>query len=406
MNLVTNIPIEPQSNECNVESLEKGDLSSLKWVERMPYSWSEAKPDELIRIHYGSLNFHDVMLASGKLTEDSYNHTCIIGLEYSGISTSNGRRVMGMCSSGALGTHIKAHEQFTWEIPDNWTLAEGATVPVVYATVYTAFFLKVEIQKGKKILIHSGTGGVGFAAIQVALSYGLEVFTTVSTPEKKNYLLSTFPKLKASHIGNSRDLSFYDMVMLETNGEGVDYVLNSLSEDKLITSLKCLGGGGHFLEIGKFDMMNDSKIGLGHFMNEIDFHTIMVDNMFHRCLPNETKKINELITRDIKEGIIIPLKTNIFPASQVEQAFRLLASGKHMGKVLLQVRETEKDKETFPIQVIPRTFCNPNMSYVIVGGLGGFGLELADWFVSRGCKKLLLSSSRGVSSAYQAYRIK
>jgi fatty acid synthase, animal type len=112
------------------------------------------------------------------------------------------------------------------------------------------------------------------------------------------------------------------------------------------------------------------------------------------------------LERDIKAGIIKPLKVNNFEASQVEQAFRFLASAKHIGKVVLKVREGENDSGTLPIPVVPRVYCSPDYSYIIPGGLGGFGLELADWLVLRGCKKLVLSSSRGLTKTYQTYRIK
>jgi fatty acid synthase len=118
------------------------------------------------------------------------------------------------------------------------------------------------------------------------------------------------------------------------------------------------------------------------------------------------KRLRDILEMDIKTGIIKPFKTNIFPANQVEQAFRYLASGKHMGKVILQIRENEDDSKTLPLTTLPRVYCNPYYSYIIPGGLGGFGLELADWLVLRGCKKLVLSTSRGITKQYQAYRIK
>lgn len=70
------------------------------------------------------------------------------------------------------------------------------------------------------------------------------------------------------------------------------------------------------------------------------------------------------------------------------------------------MRENEFDETSFPMQVLPKVFCNPNFSYIIVGGLGGVGLELADWMVLRGCRKLILSSSRGITNSYQRYRIR
>jgi fatty acid synthase len=169
-------------------------------------------------------------------------------------------------------------------------LAEAATIPAVYGTVYSAFFISTKIEKGKSILIHAGTGGVGLAAIRVAFAYGLEVFTTVSTEEKKKYLLEEFPQLKAENIGNSRDTSFETMIKTRTKGRGVDYVLNSLAEEKLLASLRCLGKGGKFLEIGKFDMANDTKIGMSHFLKELSFHSIMVDKLFKA--PREEKMVS------------------------------------------------------------------------------------------------------------------
>ena len=176
-------------------------------------------------------------------------------------------------------THINADDVFNFSCPDNWSLADAATVPCVYGTVYAAFFITSNIQKGKSILIHAGSGGVGLAAIRVAFAYGLDVFTTVSTDEKKNYLLNQYPLLKPENIGNSRDTSFEKLVLRRTKGKGVDYVLNSLSEEKLLASIRCLGKGGKFLEIGKFDMENDTKIGLGNFLNELSFHSVMVDKL-------------------------------------------------------------------------------------------------------------------------------
>ena len=85
--------------------------------------------------------------------------------------------------------------------------------------------------------------------------------------------------MKAENIGNSRDTSFEEMVKIQTNGEGVDYVLNCLAEEKLLASIRCLGRNGTFLEIGKFDMANDTKIGLGDFLRNLSFHAVMLEEI-------------------------------------------------------------------------------------------------------------------------------
>ncbi|KAG5668080.1 hypothetical protein PVAND_016035 [Polypedilum vanderplanki] len=395
----------PQNGACYANVLTRGDLSSFKWFQS---HLTDLSHKNVVKVHCSSLNFRDVMLATGKLSADIFGNNrldqmYLFGLEFSGI-TNNGRRVMGLRNCNAHATHILADKELLWDVPDNWTLEEAATVPCVYATVYASFFIATKIKSGKSILIHSGTGGVGLAAIQVALAYGLEVFTTVSTEEKKKFLLEKFPQLNYLNIGNSRDTSFEDLIMERTCGKGVDYVLNSLAEEKLLASLRCLSKGGTFFEIGKFDISNDNKLGLGEFIKEISFHTIFIDNYFEAS-SDKKKEIRELLDADIKKGIIKPLKMNVFNADEIVQAFKLLASGKHIGKVVLRIREMENSEKSVPISVLPKVYFNPNLCYIICGGLGGFGLELTDWLILRGCKNIILSSSRGITNDYQKIRL-
>lgn len=195
------------------------------------------------------------------------------------------------------------------------------------------------------------------------------------------------------------------MIKLRTNGQGVDFVLNSLAEDKLHASIRCLGYSGTFLEIGKFDLANDTKIGLSAFLKEITFRSVLVDNLF-RATANEKFTVYELVENDLRRGIIQPLHSTVFEVHELEKAYRYLSTGKHIGKVVLKVRENPFDEYTVPIQAVPRVYCDEEMVYIIPGGLGGFGLELADWLVIRGARKLVLSSSRGITKTYQSYRIR
>lgn len=273
--------VEKRTDHCYANSLTRGDLSSMTWLSG-PLDTKKPKK-ELVRIKYASLNFRDVMLATGKLMAEIFgsgrlNQLCILGSEYSGV-TSDKKRVMGVAPSGCLATHVEADKDLMWNVPDHWTLEEAASVITVYATVYTAFFVSTQIKKGKLILIHAGSGGVGLAAIRVAFAYGLDVFTTVSTKEKKQFLLSEFPQLKEANIGNSRDTSFENMIMENTNGKGVDYVLNSLAEEMLQASIRCLGLQGKFLEIGKFDMAKGTMISLSNFLKELSFHAVLLDRV-------------------------------------------------------------------------------------------------------------------------------
>lgn len=185
----------------------------------------------------------------------------------------------------------------------------------------------------------------------------------------------------------------------------MDFVLNSLSDEKLQASIRCLGIGGVFLEIGKFDLSNDTKIGLGVFLKELSFRSVLLDNCFYnKENDDESRLIHDLIQQDIQTGIIQPLKSTVFQANEIENAFRFLSTSQHIGKVLIQLRRNSQEEMSAPINPLPRVYFEAEKVYIIPGGLGGFGLELVDWMVLRGARNIVLSSSRGITTTYQAYR--
>ncbi|KAI9579995.1 hypothetical protein GQX74_000783, partial [Glossina fuscipes] len=166
--------IAPRKDHVYGNVLQRGDLSSLRWIEG-PFNPKTCD----IKIAYSSLNFRDIMLATGRLAVELFgdsrlDQNCVLGLEYSGIHTKTGRRVMSMVAKGGVGSYVENASGLIWDVPNNWSLKDAATVPVVYITVYYAFFIVSDIRKGKSILIHAGTGGIGLAAIRVALAYNLE----------------------------------------------------------------------------------------------------------------------------------------------------------------------------------------------------------------------------------------
>jgi fatty acid synthase, animal type len=381
--------------------LEKtGDLSSFYW---------QAKPQKAsgkltIKVCYSALNFKDVMLASGKLPKeisDSTNRG--IGFEFSG-TTEDGNRVMGIADD-ALATDIQydTSDGVIWNVPVHWSLADAATVPVVYATAYLALIYSARLEQGQSILIHSGSGGVGQAAIRIALSMECEIFTTVGNNEKKDYLLKAFPALQADHIGSSRTLQFESLILEKTANRGVDVVLNSLAEEKLHASLRLVAEHGHFVEIGRYDMTIDQPVGMRHFLKGITLHGIQLDSIMQHK-PVIFREIHRLITDGIEQGVVQPLDRTIFNMDQVEEAFRYMTQGRHKGKVLIQIRDEENECE---LQVNAKTafYASSEKTYLITGGLGGVGLELVNWLIERGAKYFVLSSRHGVKSDYQSWQL-
>ncbi|XP_047362724.1 fatty acid synthase-like [Vespa velutina] len=137
---------------------------------------------------------------------------------------------MRLSSNKCLSNLCQMDDIFSWTVPESWSLEDKATVPCVYFTCIGALNINGEMKKGDKILIHFGAGGFGQTAIILALHEDCEVFTTIDTPEKRKFIKETFPSIDDNHIGNSRDTSFEQMILQETDSTGVDIVLNSLAE--------------------------------------------------------------------------------------------------------------------------------------------------------------------------------
>ncbi|ESO84944.1 hypothetical protein LOTGIDRAFT_235996 [Lottia gigantea] len=398
-----------------VNVLTRGDLSSLKWIES-PLKYFEptkVKEKNLCDVYYASLNFRDIMLATGKLPPDAIPgdmalQDCILGMEFSGRNHS-GKKIMGLLEAKGLATTVDADHRFLWDIPEKWSMEEAATVPVVYSTVYYALVVRGQIKKGDKVLIHSGSGGVGQAAISVALHHGCDVYTTCGSMEKRMFLKKMFPKLKDNHFSNSRSSAFEFDFRRVTKGKGMDVILNSLAEEKLQASLRLLAPHGRFLEIGKFDLSNNTPLGMSIFLKNITFHGILLDALFDEG-NKDWSQVADLVKEGIKSGAVKPLQTTVFEKNEIEEAFRFMAQGKHIGKVVIKVRDEEETKVVKPVAIktpaIPRTACHPNKTYIIIGGLGGFGLELSQWLIDRGAKSLVLTSRSGIKSGYQSRKLR
>ncbi|GFR18245.1 fatty acid synthase [Trichonephila clavata] len=404
-------PVEHSYVNCR----RYGDLSSFEWIESN-VKYIEQKNKKLIHIYNSALNFRDVMLATGKLSIDTAKHlgqgNAVLGLEFSGREDGTGKRVCGFAPARAMATSILADPTYCFDVPDNWTLEEAATVPIVYATCYYALIMRGKLQKGESVLIHSGTGGIGIAAIAIAISMNCEIFTTVGNDEKREYLKQKFPEIKDENIGCSRNISFESMIMERTNGKGVDVILNSLADDKFTASIRCIAKNGRFLEIGKYDLSLDREIGLKVFLKHITFHGVCLDQLFDPSTKamQTMSEITDLVKNGIKTRVVQPLDRTVLDRNSIEEAFRYMSKGIHIGKVLLKIRDEDPDKRIVPkclmVPAVPETQFYYNKVYIIIGGLGGFGMEVTKWIMRRGGKHIILTSRYGARTPYHHFCLK
>ncbi len=166
--------------------------------------------------------------------------------------------------------HFKAMHLHQMRDEDGLSFEEMAGMPLVFATAVYGLLYLGRLKKGEKVLIHSATGGVGLAAVQIAKMVGAEIFATVGTPAKREFLKREYG-LEDSHIFSSRNTSFAAEIMAATNGRGIDVALNSLVRELLAASWSVMANNGRHIEIGRTDIMEFGILDLNVFKRNTTF---------------------------------------------------------------------------------------------------------------------------------------
>jgi len=193
---------------------------------------------------------------------------------------------------------------------------------------------------------------------------------------------------------NSRSLAFADEVMEKTDGQGVDVVLNSLSGEAISKGLGVLGDYGRFLEIGKRDIYMNSRLGMRPFKKNLSFIAIDLDRAM-RQKPAVIARLFHEMARDIESGTLSPLPHRVFSIDNIIPAFRCMTQAKHIGKIVVSM---QRQRAPISPKALPPMTFKADASYLISGGLGGFGLVIARWMVEQGAKNLVLVGRRGIHS--------
>jgi acyl transferase domain-containing protein/NADPH:quinone reductase-like Zn-dependent oxidoreductase/thioesterase domain-containing protein/acyl carrier protein len=351
-----------------------------------------------IEVCAAALNFRDVMKSLGIYPMDS-DIDLLPGDECSGRILAVGKQVKHFkigdeiiaTGAGCFASHLTIATPFVMRKPPRISFEEAATIPVAFMTAWYALQHLGKIQRGDKILIHSATGGVGLAAIQIARLAGAEIFATAGNDEKRNFLR----QLGIRHVMDSRSTAFAGEIREITRGAGVDLVLNSLAGDAIAQGLSILAPGGRFLEIGKRDVYANTAVGLRPFRNNLSMFVIDMGQVMAEQ-SNTVQNLLRTVLKLFRAKKFQPLPHQTLPVTQAAKAFRLMAQAKHIGKIVLTMQKASvtprrlppKDKIKFPARA----------SYLITGGLGGFGLAVAKWLVGRGAKNLVLTGRSGAAT--------
>jgi acyl transferase domain-containing protein/NADPH:quinone reductase-like Zn-dependent oxidoreductase/acyl carrier protein len=365
-------------------------------------------PGEItIEVRSAGLNFADVLKALGLypgVTLDSVT----LGAECAGILTAFGEKTIAAglpyeipqlkvgdpvvaLAPHCFGSFVNTPLPYVFPMPVGLSFDQAAAIPIVFLTVQYALNHLGRMRKGERVLVHAASGGVGLAAIQIVRRAGAEVFATAGSPAKREYLHS----LGVQHVMDSRSLAFADEIMAITGGEGVDIVLNSLAGEAIAKGLSVLRSFGRFIEIGKRDIYANARLGLRSFRNNISFAAVDLD----QAIRTRPELVHELF-REVMEGFadssFTPLPVHPFPVTEIVEAFRYMSKAQHIGKITIS-NDVQEVPVVFPAEKAP---VFGDATYLVTGGVEGFGRSVADWLAEQGARHFVFVSRSGPASPH------
>nr|XP_032526695.1 fatty acid synthase-like [Danaus plexippus plexippus] len=373
------LPLEENTikgRDMSLDIARLGDLDSLHWVEAPELD----EQGVIVKVHYAGVNDVDLKTKMGAV--ETVKSKKLVDFDFSG-KTESGISVMGVAQGESITTRVNARPEALWPIPSHWSLEDAATVPLAYLMAFYCLTVKSGLKYGCTILVHSGTGAVGQAIISIALAFGCEVFTTVNDIRKKKFLLKLFPALKADNIGSSQDVSFSDMVLKATNGQGVNIVISCVKGDLKNASLKCCHSSGSVIDTSVLPNHEDYNFGMKFLMKGLSYVTLDPSNLFKPENLNELKRIQLMMSEGIARGYVRPLSRVTFSPQEARRAYRLVAGNRHRGRVLLNLQQDIPYLQT-------KISCSLDRYNLVLSDDEVLGIQLAQRLVLRGARKIML----------------
>ena len=382
--------VHPERDGMRLEIRTPGDLQSAELVayERIPPGPGQIE----VAVSASNLNFADVLVAYGRYPSFE-GRLPRLGADFAGVVTAVGAgvtdhrigdRVAGISATGAWCTFVTCDANLSVRIPDDLPDATAAAVPSAHATAWYSLHDLARIRSGDKVLIHSATGGVGQAAVAIAQAAGAEIFATAGSPDRRKMLSD----LGIRYVYDSRTIDFAEQIKRDTDGYGVDVVLNSLPGAAQQAGLELLTFGGRFVEIGKRDIYGDTRMGLFPFRRNLSFYAVDLA-LLALVTPDTLRGVLEAVYQHIADGVLPAPQTTHYPLANGATAIRAMGAAEHTGKLVLDVPRTGQYAAVVPAEQAPAF--RADGAYVITGGLNGLGLFLAEKMAGAGCGRIVLN---------------
>ncbi|ORA72925.1 polyketide synthase [Mycobacterium heidelbergense] len=393
---------DPRRDGMRLEIRTPGDLEGLELV---AFDRATPGPGQIeVAVTASSLNFADVLIAMGRFPSVDGRQPRL-GMDFAGVVTAVGPdvtdhrvgdRVGGVSENGCWATYVTCDARLAVALAPGLDAERAVAATTAYATAWYGLQDMARIKQGERVLIHSGTGGVGRAAIAIARLAGAEIFATAGSPGRRALLR----EMGIEHVYDSRSTEFAEEIRRDTDGYGVDVVLNSVTGAAQRAGFELLAIGGRFVEIGKRDVYGNTRLGQYPFRRNLTFHYLDLALM----AATQPRHVNELLRtvyRLVGDGELPPLERTVYPLAQAATAIRVMGAAEHTGKLLLSIpREGDATVVVPPERA--RVFRGDG-AYLITGGLGGLGLFLATEMAKAGCGRIVLTArSKPPAKALQA----
>ncbi|WP_040267958.1 NAD(P)H-quinone oxidoreductase [Pseudomonas rhodesiae] len=302
----------------------------------------EAGPGEiLIRVHAAGVNRPDALQRAGKYPMKP-GMSPIPGLEVAGEVVALGDGV----SEYALGDKVCAltngggYAQFcavpagqALPIPEGMDWIQAAAVPETFFTVWANLFGLGDAHTGQRVLIHGGTSGIGTTALMLCREFGIQAFATAGSADK----CAAIAKLGAEPI-NYREQDFADVIAQQTDGHGVDVILDIMGASYLNNNLKSLAMDGHLVMLG---FLGGGKAHDVDLLSILAKRAVITGSLLRARTGAEkaaiAEQLREYIWPVLTAGRCLPIIDKVYPYTDAAQAHARMEGGDHIGKIVLQV---------------------------------------------------------------------
>jgi polyketide synthase 5 len=394
-------PLRPEERKTTVVDTEHdgmrlqirtpGDLESIELVaaERVTPGPGQIE----VAVSASSINFADVLNAFGRYPAFE-GRLPAPGTDFAGVVTAVGPdvtghqvgdQVGGVYADGSWATFITCDANLAVKLPEGLAPEQAAAITTAHATAWYGLQDLARIRSGDKVLIHSGTGGVGQAAIAIARAAGAEIYATAGSDERRQLLRD----MGIEHVYDSRTAEFADGIRRDTEGYGVDIVLNSVTGASQRAGIELLALSGRFIEIGKRDIYGDTRMGLFPFRRNLSFLAVDL-GLLGYSHPERLREILDTVYKLTADGTLPLPETTHYPLADAANAIRTMSGAQHTGKLVLDIPHAGRSSVILPpaqVQVFRK-----DGAYIVTGGLGGLGLFLAEKMAEGGAGRIVLTA--------------